>query len=251
MTDSEKSGEKSGGIQVIARAAAILRLMGDHPQGLSLSAIAGEVGLARSTVQRIIHALEMEGLAEPSGPSGGFRLGPSLSQLVYRRQMDIVGEVRPHLEALCAELGESLSLCGISGDKLNTLDRAIAEQPLRVVFPLGTIPHPVWVLAPGRAILAEWPVARARAVLAQDMPPDEVEAELDILAAQRDGALDKYQINEGLIAFAVPLRTHMGLYSLAAILPTQRAEQRGDDILAALRRRRDLIEASLGAAGAD
>ncbi|MHC9235417.1 IclR family transcriptional regulator [Pseudooceanicola sp. 502str34] len=247
MPDSEKTG----GIQVIARAAAILRLMGDHPQGLSLSAIAAEVDLARSTVQRIIHALEVEGLAEPAGPQGGFRLGPSLSQLVYRRQMDIVGEVRPHLEALCADLGESVSLCGVSGDKLNTMDRVIAEQPLRVVFPLGTIPHPVWALAPGRAILAEWPAARVRALLAPQMSATEVEAELSSLAAQRDATLDKYQINEGLEAFAVPLRTHMGLYSLAAILPACRAETRGPQIHEALRRRRDEIEASIGVAPAE
>src|SRR5690606_40990280 len=42
-------GEKAGGIQVIARAAAILRVLGGHPQGLSLGAIAQQCGLPRST----------------------------------------------------------------------------------------------------------------------------------------------------------------------------------------------------------
>ncbi|MFL6517521.1 MAG: helix-turn-helix domain-containing protein, partial [Bacillus sp. (in: firmicutes)] len=43
---------------MISRAAKILRALRDHPKGLSLSKIAKEVGLARSTVQRIVTALE-------------------------------------------------------------------------------------------------------------------------------------------------------------------------------------------------
>ena len=49
-----------GQVQVIARAAAILRTVGEDGGGLSLGQIAQRVGLARSTVQRIVNALEAE-----------------------------------------------------------------------------------------------------------------------------------------------------------------------------------------------
>jgi len=66
---------KSGGVQVIAKAAAVMRALGDNPKGLSLAAIAHIVELPRSTVQRIITALETERLVESLGVRGGFRLG--------------------------------------------------------------------------------------------------------------------------------------------------------------------------------
>lgn len=49
-------------IQVIGRAAAILRALKDNQSGLSLGQIAREVALPRSTVQRIVAALHQERL---------------------------------------------------------------------------------------------------------------------------------------------------------------------------------------------
>ena len=45
-------------VQVIARAATILRALEEENSGLSLGQIAQRVNLARSTVQRIVAALE-------------------------------------------------------------------------------------------------------------------------------------------------------------------------------------------------
>ena len=54
-TDASKATKK--GIQVIARAAAVLRALENEPAGLSLGKIAQRVDLSRSTVQRIVDAL--------------------------------------------------------------------------------------------------------------------------------------------------------------------------------------------------
>ena len=50
--------------------------------------------------------------------------------------------VRPFLATLSAGLNETAALCRLTGAEVTTLDRCIPEQTLRVVFPLGTIPHP-------------------------------------------------------------------------------------------------------------
>src|SRR5262245_60878987 len=55
------SSEKSQ-VQVIARAAQILRALEGEDSGLSLGEIAKRVDLARSTVQRIVASLEAEKL---------------------------------------------------------------------------------------------------------------------------------------------------------------------------------------------
>ncbi len=54
----DDKGQTHSQVQVIARAAAILRALEDEADGLSLGQIAQRVCLARSTVQRIVAALE-------------------------------------------------------------------------------------------------------------------------------------------------------------------------------------------------
>lgn len=242
-----EGSDKTLGIQVIARAAAILRQLGEHPNGLSLASVATRVGLARSTVQRIVQSLEAEGFVELSAQGQGFRLGPMLSELVYRRQADIVTEVRPFLEGLSNELGETTALCALAGSNISTIDRCIAEQPLRVVFPLGSVPTAAHQLAPGRAIMAELPPERVTQLLSESGADTDITQELAAIFRQKDAGRDTSAFISGISSFAVPLRTHMGLYALTAVLPTIRIGSREDTIFAGLRNCRDRIEDKIGA----
>ena len=70
----DKTPEKSQ-VQVIARAASIMRALEDTTTGLSLGEIALKVGLARSTVQRIVAALETEKLVVAASPEPASRGG--------------------------------------------------------------------------------------------------------------------------------------------------------------------------------
>ena len=72
MKDDVKTKD---GIQVIARAAAVLRALKDSQTGLSLGQIADRVALPRSTVQRIVAALIDERLLIATR-AAGVRLGP-------------------------------------------------------------------------------------------------------------------------------------------------------------------------------
>ncbi|MFN7633295.1 MAG: helix-turn-helix domain-containing protein, partial [Acetobacteraceae bacterium] len=94
MQQADKGVEKSQ-VQVIARAAAILRALEEERQGLSLGQIAGRVGLARSTVQRIVGALEAEKLAVAASPNGRVRLGPALLRLAASVETEPARIARP------------------------------------------------------------------------------------------------------------------------------------------------------------
>src|SRR5712664_2194545 len=78
---SRDRGQDKSQVQVIARAAAILRALEEQPAGLSLGQIAQRVELARSTVQRIVAALAAEKLLIAASPTGRVRLGPTILRL--------------------------------------------------------------------------------------------------------------------------------------------------------------------------
>src|SRR5262249_32625977 len=150
---SEKSGEKSQ-VQVIARAAAILRALEDQALGLSLGQIAQRVELARSTVQRIVAALESENLVIAASPSGRVRLGPTIARLAASVQTDFVAIARPFLLRLSEELRETVDLAVVKKNQLVFIEQVVGPQRLRTVSAVGET-FPLYCTANGKAYLAE------------------------------------------------------------------------------------------------
>ncbi|WKN24619.1 IclR family transcriptional regulator [Azotobacter vinelandii] len=255
--EAPESGEegKVGGIQVIARAAAIMRTLGEHPQGLSLAAIAQAVKLPRSTVQRIVCALEAEYLVEAMGPSGGFRLGVAVGQLVYQTQTDIISLVRPYLECLSNWLQESVSLSKQAGEKIQVIDRIVAERDLRVVFPIGVF-APMHSTSAGKVLLAGLDDAAVRDLLPDPLPQmtrntrdlPALLAELAELAEIRETGFtfDHGECSEGISGGSVSLDTYLGRYAISVVLPTARAARRVEAIREALLACKRDIERAIG-----
>ena len=108
----QKDGADNGrnGIQVIARAAAILRALKTNPSGLSLGQIAEIVRLPRSTVQRIVAALQSESMVIADASGGGLRLGPELNALAEATRYNIVESCRLLLTELTQATGETADL---------------------------------------------------------------------------------------------------------------------------------------------
>ncbi|MDX9875266.1 MAG: IclR family transcriptional regulator [Spongiibacteraceae bacterium] len=245
--------DRQSGIQVIARAAAIMRVLSGHPNGLSLGAIAQQVDLPRSTVQRIVAALEVEGLAESVGPGGGFRLGPELGRLIYQSQIDIITVVRPLLEELSTRLSESVVLAGAEHDQVLIIDRVVAERELRVVFQVGTIRVPMHTSATGKALLSQMTDEQVNSLLPDPLPCGigKVRKRADLLAELQEIratgiASDLEGYMAGIAGYAVPVDTYLGHFAVAVVMPSSRAPACIDQIRDALLACRQNIEAVIG-----
>ena len=140
-------------VQVIARAATILRALEDENAGLSLGQIAQRVNLARSTVQRIVAALETEKLVIAATPNGRVRLGPTILRLAASVRSDFITLARPLLEQLSEELHETVDLSTVKKDHLVFIDQVIGSQRLRAVSAVGDT-FPLYCTANGKAYLA-------------------------------------------------------------------------------------------------
>jgi DNA-binding IclR family transcriptional regulator len=155
--DEEANGdeEKVGGlgVQVIARAASVLRALEGRPGGLSLGQIAKEVGLARSTVQRIVAALATEDFVTEAQPGHGVRIGPGLARIAASLSSNFTDILHPHLVALRDEVGETVDLSILSGGSVVFIDQIPGQQRLVALSAIGER-FPLHCTANGKAILA-------------------------------------------------------------------------------------------------
>lgn len=242
VTDEAPDAGRQSGIQVIARSAAIMRALGENPQGLSLAAIAQRVDLPRSTVQRIINALQEELLVEPLGPGGGFRLGPALGNLINKSQCDIITHTRPLLVELSDQLGETVCLCRRSYDQVQIIERVVAERELRVVLPIGA--HgPAVRTAAGLVLLALEPEACV-AQLLQHADPQTLARLAEVRTQGWACGFD--EVVPGISSCARVADTYMGLFAVAVVSPSVRAREHQEKFLKALQACTDSIERAIG-----
>jgi DNA-binding IclR family transcriptional regulator len=226
---TSKSSDKSQ-VQVIARAAAILRALEDQALGLSLGQIAQRVDLARSTVQRIVSALESENLVIAASPTGRVRLGPTIARLATSVQTDFVSIARPFLIKLSDELCETVDLATVKKDHLVFIDQVIGSQRLRTVSAVGET-FPLHCTANGKAYLAELDeVAIARLIgtkyerrtMATLTRLDDLLKELKVV--RKTGiAFDREEHTIGICAAGVVMRDLLGNHiAISVPVPTQR-----------------------------
>jgi DNA-binding IclR family transcriptional regulator len=159
---------RTGRIQVIARSAQILRVLGDF-NGLSLAGIAENVGLPRSTVHRIVLALEAERLVSSNGP-GQYRLGPEIAHLAEASKLDSIRDLHPYLVRLSRELNETVDLSVRTGNTATFVDQIVALRRLRAVSALGRS-FPLHCTANGKALLAALPEELSAALLSGPLEP--------------------------------------------------------------------------------
>lgn len=149
----KESKTKRPGIQVIARAIAVLRALKDQPNGLSLGELAKLLSMPRATVQRIVDALGRENMVISATPTRGVRLGPGILALAAATRFDIAEIARPTLEEISRACGETVVLTLLDGDKLVLVDQRSGGHQLRAESTIGET-LPLHATAPGKAILA-------------------------------------------------------------------------------------------------
>ena len=141
------------GVQVIARAASVLHALEGKNQGLSLGQLAKELGLPRSTVQRIVGALDAENFVIAASPMARVRLGPALVQMARSVRFEIVQFARPYMEELSRETGETVDLALLDGAKAVFVDQVQGTHRLRAVSAVG-VSFPLHCTENGKAMLA-------------------------------------------------------------------------------------------------
>lgn len=255
MSEDDAETDKTAarhGIQVIARAAAVLRSLKEAPGGMSLGQIADRVELPRSTVQRIVQALQEERLVIISGGAGGVRLGPELHALAGAARYNIVDLLRPFLQEVMEETGETVDLSVLRGGRMIFLDQVQGTHRLRAVSSVGEV-FPVTSTANGRACLALMSDVEARKMAENEwgrlgMPPDWAGLAKALTKARASGlAEDHDDHTDGISALGFAFTDAVGdLHAVSVPVPSPRFVPQKATVTAALQRLRADLPRILG-----
>ncbi len=253
MANTDGLLEARGGIQVISRAAAVLRALKGAPAGMSLGQIAERVGLPRSTVQRIVGALQAERLVIGSAAGGGIRLGPELQALAESARYTLVEMIRPLLLEISRTTQETIDMSVLRGHNMIFVDQIPGTQRLRAVSSVGDV-FPLTTPANGKACLAlldnDTVTRLARAEWARTGVAGDIDAFLRLIDEVRESgiAYDLDEHTEGISAVGIGFSDRNGdLYAVSIPTPTSRFRKTGDKMAKEIAALRGRIEAVLAA----
>ncbi|HKJ61623.1 MAG TPA: IclR family transcriptional regulator [Hyphomicrobiales bacterium] len=248
MSDAETVDSRNG-IQVIARAASVLRALKDAQEGMSLGQIAERVSLPRSTVQRIVGALQVERLVITSASGSGIKLGPEIHALAEAARYNVAEALRPMLQQLSDETGETVDLAVLRRGSMVFIDQIPGTQRLRTVSSVGEA-FPLTTTANGKACLALMTndqverLARAEWEEKKDMPA--FLQEIDRIRAT-GVALDQDEHTTGISAVGIGFPDWKGdLYAISVPAPSSRFAENRERYIAAISKLRPAIEPLLG-----
>ncbi|MFB9128354.1 IclR family transcriptional regulator [Paraburkholderia dipogonis] len=151
---SGAGAESSSGVAVLDRAFAILGAFGPGDDRLTLTELSRRTGLYKSTVLRLLAALEHGGFIRKL-EDGQYAIGPQPLRLaaLYQRSFQVGPVIEPILQQLSRDLGETASLYVRQGDHRLVLFRVEPARAVRVSIRIGE-EFPIDKGASGKVLLA-------------------------------------------------------------------------------------------------
>jgi IclR family transcriptional regulator, acetate operon repressor len=217
MTPAEENqpteSARSDGIQVLRRAAAALDEIAASPGQLRLVDLGGRLGLAKSTVRRLLVGLVEVGFATID-EEGRISLGERLLGLGGADDASLATLFRPTLDRLASATGETVDLSVLRGQQMLFIDQVQSAHRLRAVSAVG-VRFPLESTANGRAAL---------------------ELLTDPSAGLSDIAFDRDEHTVGISAAGIAARTVGGhIVGISVPAPTYRFDANEKRIVDALR----------------
>jgi len=199
-------------VQSIQRAFSILRALARQPRGVTDLAV--DVDLPKSTVARLLGALESEGAVEQIETGGEYRLGQGLADIVGGSQpgRSLVAIARPFLLDLTERTGEASGLDIMDEGWVYFLDQVASEGDVQVRDWTNEWGRPHTVPS-GIVMMAQYDTATVEAYIAGGLEastattitdPDALRERLE-LAKSAGYAWSHGEFAEGINSVAAPI----------------------------------------------
>jgi DNA-binding IclR family transcriptional regulator len=200
--------------RAVDRALNILLCFSVQTPELSMTQIAEQVGLHKSTVHRLLATLERKRFVERDPVSGAYRPGIRLLQMAYLtlENNDLQRIAQPYMQELCEMHRETIDLSVLDDTDVLYVEVVESHQRVRLAAAKGER-LPAFCTASGKAILAFLPGEKVKSILARGLPrynkytQKTPESWLnDLVMAKRDGfSISVQEYEEGINAVAAPI----------------------------------------------
>ncbi len=237
------SGRKGDGdteyLSTLDRGLSVLRAFGrEHPQ-MTLSEVAALTKLSPAAARRCLNTLEKLGYVAKHKRQ--FLLRPEVMSFAsaYLDSMSLGELVRPHLQAVRDETGDSSSLSVLSGYDVLYLVHVSTNRMVRLAAGIGTR-YPAYATSMGRAILAfETGEVRTHYVNTAPLKPlteHTVTSKAELKRVLDDAARTGYaaiqdELDYGLVSLAVPILDEAGRSMAAINCSTSTSRARKDELI--------------------
>ncbi|SMD24839.1 IclR family transcriptional regulator [Lentzea albidocapillata] len=252
MSNSDSAAQ----VQSVDRAISVLELLAQGEAGIT--EIAGELGVHKSTVSRLVSVLESRGLVEQLGERGKYAIGFGVVRLAGAAtgRMDLTKLGQPVCETLADSFGETVNIAVHDAGVAINITQARGSAAVSAVNWIGQR-TPLHATSSGKVLLA-YLQADERKRLAS-LPLDSYTentvvdasrllAELEEVAEQGYAACFE-ELELGLHAVAVPVRGHRGevVAAMSASGPSYRlSRERVDQIVSTMSSAAADLSAQLG-----
>lgn len=253
--DASHARKSQLGVQVIARAAEVLRALEGNEQGLSLGQLAKQLNLPKSTVQRIVAALDRENFVMSATPQAGVRLGPALARIARSVRFGLAEIAHPCLEELAQRTGETVDLAMLKGAEAVFVDHIEGQQRLRAVSAIG-VSFALHCSANGKAMLSlvgDDVLARMKKTFRlTKFTANSISSwrnlEAEIAKVRKTGlAYDMEEHTSGICAVGIPIVGPQGeIAAISVPIPSVRFEEKRQELEEALRDCRKSVEERFG-----
>jgi DNA-binding IclR family transcriptional regulator len=212
-------------IRSVKRALTILACFSANNPELSMTQIAEQVGLHKSTTHRLLATLEEMRFVQRSALTNLYQPGIRFLQVasLVSDHNDLRRILKPHLVSLCDRFEETIDLSILDGKDVIFLDVVESKQRVKLAAAVGQR-LPAFCTASGKAFLAFLPKPEVDLILSGDFPqytPSTATSLAEILedlavSRERGFALSEQEYEEGINTVASPILDGDG-YPIAVI----------------------------------
>ncbi|MEH7384810.1 IclR family transcriptional regulator [Bacillus sp. JJ1521] len=238
--------KKSNDPQILSsvrNALRILKSFSTFEPTQKVSDLAESLGLAKSTVSRLLATLAHEGFVVKDPRNGKYKLGLSVLTLggIVTNHLEIHKEAAPLLHKLVHDTGETAHLSILDGLDTIYIHKEECSHPVRILTHLGR-KNPAYCTSSGKVLLAFDETNLVEKTIEQGLhaytsksitDPDKLRKEMELIR-KRGYAISTEELTEGTRSVSAPIRDYTGkvISAINVVGPLQRMpDYRVPDIL--------------------
>lgn len=217
----------------VSNALRILKSFSTFEPTQKVSDLSESLGLAKSTVSRLLTTLAHEGFVVKEKSTGKYKLGLSVLTLggIVTNHLEIHKEAAPLLHKLVNDTGETAHLSILDGTDTIYIHKEECSHPVRILTHLGR-KNPAYCTSSGKVLLAYNESNLVEKVIERGLhaytsksitDPDELRKEMQVIR-ERGYAISTEELTEGTRSVSAPIRDYTGkvVSAINVVGPLQR-----------------------------